>query len=460
MLIAGDDIPVSYDRFRHRVMFPITDLKGRTIAFGGRALDPQAPAKYLNSPETPLFHKGAILFNAHNARAPAHDKSRIVVVEGYMDVIAMSLAGFPETVAPLGTALTEDQIKLLWRMAPEPILCFDGDAAGRKAAFRAVETVLPHLKPGLSLQFAFLPNGLDPDDLVRQHGAGVMRDILESRTRALFDVLMEREEQQGPPAVTPEQQAALEARLKQLVSRIADPDVRARYNQELRETLRAKGIRLAKALAPRAGHRRSAFAEKRRDNTQLDWRIRERANERARLGGIPRAAQPQSATPRSNGLSDQMAPMPPREVLLLGALINHPWLIESCCEELAELKLASAPLQRLNEALLGLLSNGVPLDHASVRSHLTASGLESVLASLERAMAQTSDKFARPEAGASEAEAGWRHAYALHELQVTLPLELQLAERAWRLEQSEEAWERIMELQERLGRGLVQVPED
>jgi DNA primase len=460
MLIAGDDIPVSYDRFRHRVMFPISDLKGRTIAFGGRALDPDAPAKYLNSPETPLFHKGGVLFNAHNARGPAHDKGRIVVVEGYMDVIAMSLAGFPESVAPLGTALTEDQIKLLWRMTPEPILCFDGDAAGRKAAFRAVETVLPHLKPGHSLQFAFLPNGLDPDDLVRQHGAGAMRNVLENRTRALFDVLMEREEQQGPPAVTPEQQAALEARLKRLVSQIADPDVRARYSQELRETLRAKSARLARALAPATGRRRPAFAEKRRDNTQLDWRVRERANERARLGGVPRAAQPQTGAPRSNGLSDRMVPMPPREVLLVGALVNHPCLIESCCEQIAELKLTSKPLQQLKDTLLALLSDGTPLDHASVRTHLSACGLDGALAALERVMAQTSDKFARPEAGASEAEAGWRHAFALHEMQVALPLELQLAERVWRLEQSEEAWERIMELQDRLGRGLAQAPEE
>src|SRR5262245_24837302 len=458
MLIHGDDIPVSYDRFRHRVMFPITDLRGRVIAFGGRALDPDAPAKYLNSPETPLFHKGHVLFNAHNARVPAHDKSQILVVEGYMDAIALSLAGFPQTVAPLGTALTEDQIRLLWRMAPEPVLCFDGDAAGRKAAFRAVETVLPHLRPGHSLQFAFLPNGLDPDDLVRQHGPEAMRDILENRTRALFDVLMEREEQQGPPAVTPEQQAALEARLKRLVGRIADPDVRARYGQELRETLRAKSARLARALAPAAGRRRPPFAGKRRDNTQLDWRVRERANERARLGAVPRAAQPQAGAPRSNGLSDRLAPMPPREVLLVAALLNHPWLIESHCEDIAELKLTSPPLQRLKDALLGLLTDGAPLDHASVRSHLSASGLDSVVAALERGMAQTSDKFARPEAGASEAEAGWRHAFALHEVQVALPLELQLAERAWRLEQSQEAWDRIMELHDRLGRGLAQAP--
>jgi DNA primase len=459
MLISGDDIPVSYDRFRHRVMFPICDLKGRIIAFGGRALDPDAPAKYLNSPETPLFHKGAQLFNAHHARAAAHDKGQIVVVEGYMDVIAMAEAGFPQTVAPLGTALTEDQIKLLWRMAPEPTLCFDGDAAGRKAAFRAVETVLPHLKPGLSLQFAFLPGGLDPDDLVRQQGSEAMRAVL-GRTRALFDVMIEREEQQGPPAVTPEQIAALEARLKHLVGEITDLDVRARYAQELRQTLWAKSRRLANALAPAPGQRRPAFAGKRRDNTQVDWRVRERASERARLGGLPRAVtSAQGGIARSNELSEQRAAMPPREVLLVGALMNHPWLLEVHCEDIADLTLISPPLQRLKESVLALLAEGIPLDHDSVRTHLSASGLESVVAAVERAMAHTSDRFARPEAGASEAEAGWRHALALHLTQVALPLELERAERAWRVEQSEEAWERILELQDRLARGLADAPE-
>jgi DNA primase len=145
MLIAGSDIPEPYDRFRNRVMFPILDLKGRVIAFGGRALEKDVPAKYLNSPETPLFHKGHTLFNAARARSVAHDKDRVIVVEGYMDVVALSEAGFPETVAPLGTALTEDQIKLLWRFAKDPILCFDGDSAGRKAADRGVEVALPWL---------------------------------------------------------------------------------------------------------------------------------------------------------------------------------------------------------------------------------------------------------------------------------------------------------------------------
>jgi DNA primase len=192
MLIGGDDIPVPYDRFRNRVMFPIQDLKGRVIAFGGRALDPSAPAKYLNSPETPLFHKGAILFNAHRARPVAHKTQRVIVCEGYMDVVALHEAGFGEAVAPLGTALTEQQAELLWRLVPEPTLCLDGDAAGQKAAHRAIDTLLPHLKPGRSVAFAFLPDKLDPDDLIRQRGAEAMADVI-ARARPLVEVLFERE---------------------------------------------------------------------------------------------------------------------------------------------------------------------------------------------------------------------------------------------------------------------------
>ena len=139
LLIHGEDIAVPYDRFRDRVMFPIHDRTGRVIAFGGRAMEPGAKAKYLNSPETALFHKGSLLFNHHRARKSAHDSGEVIVVEGYVDVIAMSEAGFPNVVAPLGTALTADQCALLWAIASEPILCFDGDNAGRKAAFRAIE---------------------------------------------------------------------------------------------------------------------------------------------------------------------------------------------------------------------------------------------------------------------------------------------------------------------------------
>src|SRR6185437_5508062 len=199
MLIGGEDIPEPYDRFRNRVMFPILDLKGRVIAFGGRALDKDAPAKYLTSPETPLFHKGHTLFNAARARSSAHDNDRVIVVEGYMDVVALAEAGFGETVAPLGTALTEDQVKLLWRFAQEPILCFDGDSAGRKAADRAVEVALPWLKPGSSVAFA-------------------MTEVL-TKTRPLVDALWDRELRAAPFA-TPEQRAALEARLLGLAGTI------------------------------------------------------------------------------------------------------------------------------------------------------------------------------------------------------------------------------------------------
>lgn len=452
MLIGGDDIPVPYDRFRHRVMFPITDLKGRVIAFGGRALDPDAPAKYLNSPETPLFHKGTVLFNAHAARGPAHDKNQVIVVEGYMDVIALSEAGFPQTVAPLGTALTEDQLKLLWRMAPEPVLCFDGDAAGRRAAFRAVETALPHIQPGHSVQFAFLPDGLDPDDLVRQQGADALRHILDNRTRPLFDVLIEREERPGQPGVTPEQRADLETRLKALVARIADRSVRDQYERELRQTLYEKNRKLVRELTKTDGRRSPHFTAKRRDNTQLDWRVRERASERSRLGGPPRAALASTALARSNELSERTSSAPPREALLVLTLINHPWLLEQQCEQVAELTLTSPALTRLRNALLDLLSGGNPLDSASVRSHLSDVGLDSAIAVAERAITHKSDKFAAPGAEVGEVEAGWRHVLALHETQVGLRMALQAAEKAWGADPSEAAWARIAELQERIAR--------
>src|SRR5207253_11246200 len=170
---SGDDIPVPYDRFRDRVMFPITDFRGRIIAFGGRALAADAPAKYLNSPETPLFHKGSNLYNGAVARQAVHDGAALIVVEGYVDVIAMVLAGYLATVAPLGTALTEDQLGLLWKMADEPILCFDGDKAGQRAAFRAVDIAMPRLLPGKSLRFAMLPDGQDPDDRSEESRVGV-----------------------------------------------------------------------------------------------------------------------------------------------------------------------------------------------------------------------------------------------------------------------------------------------
>ena len=452
VVVTGDDIPVSYDRFRHRVIFPIADLKGRVIAFGGRALDPNAQAKYLNSPETPLFHKGGVLFNAHNARRPAFDKSRVIVVEGYMDVIALSEAGFPETVAPMGTALTEDQVRNLWRIAPEPILCFDGDAAGRRAAFRAVETVLPHLAPGLSVQFAFLPEGIDPDDLIRQQGPEAFQQVLD-RTSPLFDVLMQREEQRGQPATTPEQRASLEARLKALVGRIADRSVRAQYETELWETLREKSRKATRELAGVGGRRDPRFAGKRRNNTVLDWRIAERARAENRPRRLPRGTNPATLAVRSDELASHALALPPREALLICTLLNHPWLLEAHCEQIAEITLTSKPLARLREALLQVLASHAHLERAELRSHLTSLGLDKVVAMAERAITHRSDKFAEPDADARDVEAGWRHAVALHEAQVGLKRAMEAAEQAYRAEPSEDSLARILEIQDQLGRG-------
>ncbi len=235
LLVAGDDIPVPYDRFRDRVMFPIADARGRVIAFGGRALEKDVPAKYLNSPETPLFHKGDNLYNLATARQAAHNGSPLVVVEGYVDVIAMVTSGFAGAVAPLGTALTENQLAALWKMADEPILCFDGDRAGQKAAFRAADLALPHLKPGKSLRFALLPEGQDPDDLARSGGRAAIEEVIGA-ARPLADIVWSREIEGGSFA-TPERRAALEARIGELANSVRDEVVRRYYRQDLIERL-------------------------------------------------------------------------------------------------------------------------------------------------------------------------------------------------------------------------------
>ena len=232
LLVSGDDIPVSFDRFRDRIMFPITDSRGRVIAFGGRALSADAQAKYLNSPETPLFSKSRVLYNAQGARAASRKGGHVVAVEGYIDVIACVAAGFEATVAPLGTALTEDQLRLLWVMADEPILCFDGDEAGLKAAFRAIDVALPLLAPGKSLRFALLPDGQDPDDLIRVKGAEAFEQVLSS-AEPLAKMIVSRESQ-GEDFTRPERRAAFETRLYALAAMIGDRSVSRHYRDYFR----------------------------------------------------------------------------------------------------------------------------------------------------------------------------------------------------------------------------------
>ncbi len=256
LLIAVED-KEPYDRFRGRLMLPIQDARGRVIAFGGRILEggkTDAP-KYLNSPDTPLFDKGRTLYNLHRAGPASRKTNRIVVVEGYMDVIALAAAGIEEAVAPMGTALTERQIELLWRLVEVPIMCFDGDAAGQRAAMRAAVRALPLLRPGHSLAFVSMPAGLDPDDLVRKEGRGAM-DRLLAEAQSLLETLW-RHESTAQPLRSPEDKAGLKERLMTHAESIQHPDIRALYRREL-------------------GDRFSAFAfPKREFALRKDWRAKQ-----------------------------------------------------------------------------------------------------------------------------------------------------------------------------------------
>ena len=236
LLIEPDDKSRgSWDRFRNRIMFPIHDSRGRLVAFGGRAMEKDAKAKYLNSPETRLFSKGQLLYNYHRARAALLDPNNgargMIVAEGYMDVIALSRAGFRHAVAPMGTALTEDQLALLWRAGPDGYLCFDGDKAGLRAAYRSIERALPLLKPGQSLRFVMMPEGQDPDDLIQAKGAPAFQALLE-RSVPLVDMLWRREAEKEP-LNTPEAKAGLKSRLYDALREIKDPTVRELYEASL-----------------------------------------------------------------------------------------------------------------------------------------------------------------------------------------------------------------------------------
>ncbi len=222
-----------YDTFRNRIMYPIRDRRGRCIAFGGRAMDPNDNAKYLNSPETALFDKGRSLFNHGAARQSAGQGQPLIVAEGYMDVIALSEAGFGASVAPLGTAITEHQLQLLWRIADEPIIALDGDAAGLRAAMRAVDLALPLLQAGKSLRFAIMPEGRDPDDLLRESGATAVQSVLEAAV-PMVKLLWQRETE-GKVFDSPERKAALDKALREKIKLIRDPSIRSHYGQEIKD---------------------------------------------------------------------------------------------------------------------------------------------------------------------------------------------------------------------------------
>jgi DNA primase len=447
LLVSGNDIPVPYDRFRDRVMFPISDFTGRIVAFGGRALDKDVPAKYLNSPETPLFHKGATLYNGAGARKAAHRGAQVVAVEGYIDVIAMVTAGYEATVAPLGTALTTDQLVLLWKMADEPILCFDGDSAGHRAAYRAIDIALPHVRPGKSLRFASLPEGRDPDDLIRSSGPGAVADVLAA-ARPLADVLWAREMESGR-FDTPERRAGLEARINELISAIIDETVRRYYRQDFWQRLRA----LAATGSPDR-QRRGGFGggpAGRKGRNEITRPYGSRRSERGRDQETPLVPlSPQfQASPIVRGSHNAL---PPREALILLAAFNHPWLLETEAEQLADLEFLNSDADMLRRAVLDITSLG-QADHlsdgAALREAIYARDCGSALQRIERAFTHLADWPARAGAAQEDVRQWWTHVLTLHRRNRTLNKELKEAERALGEELSERnfAWLRDVQAQ-------------
>jgi DNA primase len=437
LLVSGEDIPVPYDRFRDRVMFPIADMRGRTIAFGGRALEKDVPAKYLNSPETPLFHKGANLYNGAAARQATHDGKQLVVVEGYIDVIAMVTAGFPAAVAPLGTALTEDQLALLWKMTDEPVLCFDGDGAGRRAAYRAVDLALPHVKPGKTVKFALLPEGQDPDDLLRSGGREAVGEVIGA-AQGLADMLWQRETEAGG-FDTPERRAGLDQRIAEVTNQINDPSVRKYYRQDLDERVRA----LFAPLSRSANENRRGWDG--RPANKDRWKGRGRSWPPRDVPAVPSPRL--VASPIVRGMRSAL---PPREALILLALVNHPWLLDAHAEELAALEFRHADGDRLRGAILDAAATEHPVSPAAMRAAIAARGQGALLARVEQAITHPSDWPAREGTAPEDVSLWWTHVVSLHRKSRTLHKELKDAEAALGSEPSEENLAWLRDVQARL----------
>jgi DNA primase len=431
MLAAGLVRPAEEGRpmrdfFYDRLMFPIGDARGRIIAFGGRGLTADAKPKYINSGENTLFSKGFNLYNFHSARAAAIKAGTIVLAEGYMDVIALVRAGFAHAVAPLGTALTADQLQLLWRTAPEPILAFDGDAAGLKAAHRAAHLALPHLKPGYSLRFAFLPAGEDPDTLIAKAGPAAMGQLLEAAL-PLSEVLW-RAETEGHDFSTPERRAGLERNLAAIVSDITDGKIADYYRRDFEQ----KVFDAFKARKPQA-----------RPNAYQSG-----ASGRGRLQpGPPRPAYAQA--PISAALKQSVlaraahdgrgpdAALKLKETELARLLLARPSLALDHGELLAGLLFKDPSLDMLRRELLNLAAAGSSLEKPPVLTHFVGLGMAELLTRLGASdEAQDHD----PQDDGSEADARFLRAAAdLREMAEWEPERARAFERLGN-EASEEAW--------------------
>ncbi len=406
----------NYDRFRGRVMFPISDARGRTVGFGGRILGAGEP-KYLNSPETPLFHKGRTLYGLFQARQRGREKDALVVVEGYTDVLALHQAGLSNVVAPLGTALTEDQMMLLWRLAPAQIVCFDGDRAGRKAAWRAAERALPLLRPGYFLRIAMLPEGEDPDSLIKSGGAGAMNALLAG-AEPLADFLW-RAETEGRRLASPDERAWLQKRLEDQALRIADPTVRAHYQSDFRDRLWQR----------KQKSRASGSAAK----GQFGWR----------KGPV----EPNVQLPETLGSQARVDVKRLREEVLLATLITHPDLFDDLGEELGELNFSFPDLEKLRQEVLNILTNRSGLDFAALETHFSESGLAATVEGVLGEKVLENSRFARPGESSRDARVGWEEALRFYKLD-RLRQEIREVQEQFAEEPSDEAFRRLRALKE------------
>ena len=437
LIVRPEDGRPSYDRFRDRIMFPIRDPRGRVIAFGGRAMKPDAPAKYLNSPDTPLFHKGGVLYNLDKARKPAHEAGALIACEGYMDVIAFRRAGLPYAVAPLGTALTEGQLALMWKITPEPVLCFDGDDAGLKAAYRALDLALERLTPGSSLKFALLPEGQDPDDLLNTGGSEAIKQVVD-QAEPMANMVWRRALSRNDRS-TPERKARFEADLLQTVNAIADPTVRKYYSNDMRERVRtllhgAGGRRWQKSAGRPYGPSRRTGT--RRDRWQKEpWEIETPASPQLRaLAGRP---VHDTATQRRTGL-------------ILLTLANHPALAEEMIEDIVALDVPTRELDSLRRRIIDTCASGADLEMHDLRDHLIQTGMGAVLDALDTQARHHDCWFAGTDAADADARTGLRQLVVMNRKLVTLEKELKRAEMRLAEDPSEENLNLLNEVRDQL----------
>ena len=394
VLIAPEDGGAPYDRFRDRIIFPITDTRGKAVSFGGRAMDPAARAKYLNGPETSLFHKGRLLYGLYEARkilhaaqaaAPTGDNP-MVVVEGYMDVIACHRAGVA-AVAAMGTAMTEEQMEVLWRLHPEPTLCFDGDKAGQRAASRAMDRALPLLKPGRSFRFSLVSGGKDPDDVLREQGPAALKAQLAATT-PFVEQLWNRE-RDLEPLDTPERKAGLKQRLRAAAATIADKDLAQAYRDDL----------LAKldALFPRTAFTPNDFGNGggRPFTPRAQWKDGKRLPPDPGIRGLARAQ-----------IGGRINPF---HAAIALAAIDHPGWARPYDEALERVGFGDPRLQPIAREVFEALIDDIH-DDAPFRDILSRKGLGPQIAEIER-VAQADAPFLSPAVETAKARALWSACY-------------------------------------------------